>query len=143
MNLEAFLNVAVLGTPTPILTDGVNDYTGVVDANTVQFLGVPFDPAGISFEFEDIFVNPSLQAPGFQFFEDVSATGSTSIPIADSEQLVAVNGSIPEPSTFPLAGIALSAVVLLARRRARVDGRAGHGRNANRDRTSGQEDDSG
>lgn len=126
IGLTAYLNVAVLLTPTPILTDGVNSYTGVVDANTVQFLDVFFDPVGISFEFENIFVDPSSQPPGFQFLEEVSATGPVSVPILDAQQIVAVNGSVPEPSTFPLAGIALSAVALLARRRTRVDGRAGH-----------------
>jgi PEP-CTERM motif len=117
VTVEAVLNVNLLQTVTPTLTDGVNSYTGVFgQGNQVKFSNVAFDPTGIDFEFENFFVDPSAEPPGFPFQEDTSFSGPLLIGVTSSIQVVAMNGDIPEPSTWLLAAGALA--VLLSRRMA-------------------------
>lgn len=114
VNIEAFLNVAALPIGTPMLTDGVNTYAGVIGpSNAIVFIGILFDPTGINFKIENLFVDPSSQGPGFEFREVVTIIGSTSSVIPMADQLVGVNASVPEPSTLPLAGLTLGAIALL------------------------------
>jgi len=61
-------------------------------------------------------VNPSGEAPGFQFRELVEITSNISTTILNPDQLVAVNAT-PEPFTMPLVGAGLSAILSFGRRR--------------------------
>jgi hypothetical protein len=114
------MNVSVLNTGGWILSDGVNMTSGVLGpSNEIEFVGVPFNPPGtghIVFQVENIFVNPSAEAPGFQFMEVAAIATDISIPITNSVQLVAVN-AVPEPFTLVFVGLGLGAM-WLARKRA-------------------------
>lgn len=120
INITSFMNVSVLNTGGWILTDGVNMTAGIRGPdNVVEFLGVPFNPPGTGhtvFQIENIFVNPSGEAPGFQFRELVEITSSTSTGILDPDQLVAVNAT-PEPFTLALVGMGLGGMLSLGRSR--------------------------
>ena len=119
MNFSSFMNVSVLNTGGWILTDGVNNFAGMlVVGNLVEFLSVPFNPPGaghLRLQVENIFVNPSVLPPGSQFLEDVTVFGPLSITIVDPIQVVAVNA--PEPSTLLLAAMALGTAAWLGRLR--------------------------
>jgi hypothetical protein len=107
------MNVPVLNTGGWILNDGGTMTSGtLLDLNVVEFLGVPFNAPGagnLDLQVEGIFVNPSLEPPGFEFNEEVSITGNVSIFIeSPQQQLVAVN-SVPEPSlTWVFVGLVLT-----------------------------------
>jgi hypothetical protein len=112
INVDVSVNVSVLNTEGWVLTDGVNMTSGVLGAaNLIEFLGVPFDPPGTAdllFQVENIFVDPSAEAPGFQFKEDVGISGNSSIFVPNTVQLVAVN-AVPEPSlTWVFVGLVLT-----------------------------------
>jgi hypothetical protein len=100
INVTAFMNVPVLNTGGWILSDGVNMTAGTLGGtNVIDFLGVPFNPPGagdITLTVENIFVNPSLEPPGFQFMEVADITSDISFGITNQQQVVAVN-AIPEP----------------------------------------------
>ena len=110
VNFFAFFNVPVLNTGAWILTDGISNFPGTLgSSNEIRFLLVPFNPPGdghVLWQFENIFIDPNGELPGFQFFEIVSVTSAISISIANPVQLVAVNG--PEPGTLLLIGLALA-----------------------------------
>jgi len=72
MEFLASFAVEVVNTGPPTVTDGVNNYIGVVASNQVQFSAVPFNPVAMNFEFENIFVDANELAPGSQFFESMS-----------------------------------------------------------------------
>jgi len=120
INITSFMNVSVLNTGGWILTDGVNMTAGIRGLdNVVEFFGVPFNPPGTRhtiFQIENILVNPSGEAPGFQFREVVEITSDMSTAILNSDQLVAVNAT-PEPFTLALVGVGLSAMLSFGRRR--------------------------
>ena len=122
IDVASLMNVSVLNTGGWILTDGVNMTAGIRGAdNVVEFLGVPFNPPGTGhtvFQIENILVNPSGEAPGFQFREVVEITSDISTAILNSEQLVAVNAT-PEPFTLALVGVGLSAMLVFRRRPAK------------------------
>jgi hypothetical protein len=115
INVAAFMNVPVLNTGGWILTDGVNMTPGILGSgNLVEFLSVPFNPPGtghLVFQVENIFVNPSAEAPGFQFMEVATVSSAISFGITNSQQLVAVN-AVPEPLTLWLVGLSLGAMWL-------------------------------
>jgi hypothetical protein len=123
VNFSAFMNVQVLNTGGWILTDGVNDFAGsLADGNLVTFLSVPFNPPGaghLDWKVENIFVNPTMIPPGSEFLEDVEIAGQLSPTIVNPVQVVAVN-AIPEPSPLLVAGMILSGIVWLSRRRCRA-----------------------
>ena len=118
INVYATMNVPILGASGWILSVGGTPISGTLASlNQVEFLGVPVNPPGpgtIDLTVEDIFVNPSLEPPGFQFTETVSITGDEATEIPNQLQLVAQN-AVPEPFTLPFVGVGL-ATVLLARR---------------------------
>lgn len=118
MNVSAFMNVSVLNTGGWILTDGVNNTPGVLgNSNEIDFVGVPFNPPGtehVFFKVENIFVNPSGEAPGFQFKEDSTISGNIALTINLPVQLVAVN-AVPEPSSLIFVGIGLGTILFCRR----------------------------
>jgi PEP-CTERM motif-containing protein len=125
VNFQAFFNVPLLQTVTPILTDGVNDYSGIFTGSGVVFLAIPLNPVASSFAIQQIFVNPSLQAEGFEFIAFLSASSEIAVAIRNPIQTVAVNGSVaaavPEPSTgLLLASASAAAMLTLRQRRAAV-----------------------
>ncbi len=113
INVTAFMNVSVLNTGGWVLSDGVNMTPGVLGAsNEVEFVGVPFNPPGtgtVVFTVENIFVNPSAEAPGFQFMELAEVFSTMSFGITNSQQLVAEN-AVPEPFTLGFVGLGLGAM---------------------------------
>jgi hypothetical protein len=113
INITAFMNVPVLNTGGWILTDGVNMTAGVLGlGNVVEFLGAPFNPPGtghLVFTVENIFVNPSAEAPGFQFMEVAEITSNISFGITNPQQLVAVN-AVPEPFTLVFVSLGVGAM---------------------------------
>jgi hypothetical protein len=117
INVYASMNVPILDTAGWVLSVGGSPTPGTLySPDQVEFVGVPFDSPGsgtVDLEVENIFVNPSLEPPGFQFSDTVSITGnvSISIPIASQQQLVAQN-AVPEPFTLPLVSLGLAAVWL-------------------------------
>jgi hypothetical protein len=117
IDVFATMNVPILDTGGWLLSVGGVTTPGTLDlSNQIEFVGVPFDPPGagnVDLQVENIFVNPSLESPGFQFSEIVSITGNVSfyIPIATQQQLVAQN-AVPEPFTLPLLSLGLAAVGL-------------------------------
>ena len=70
---------------------------------------MPFNPPGaghLVFTVENIFVNPSAEAPGFQFLELGAINSNISFDIPTPQQLVAVN-AVPEPFTLGFVGVGL------------------------------------
>jgi hypothetical protein len=98
LTFDYLLNSAVITPGSWTLTNGSNNYSGVLPApNDVRFQNVPFSPPGNSSQtwtVENIFVNPSLYPGGFQFDEYLSTSGSGSPPIAGAQQLVATNNPL-------------------------------------------------
>jgi hypothetical protein len=119
INVTAFMNVPVLNTGGWVLSDGVNMTPGILGlSNVVEFIGVPFNPPGaghLVFTVENIFVNPSAEAPGFQFMEVGAITSNISFGITNPQQLVAVN-AVPEPFMLGFLGVGLSAMWLKRKR---------------------------
>jgi hypothetical protein len=115
INVTAFMNVSILNTDGWVLSDGVNMTPGILGAsNDVEFVGVPFNPPGagtVVFTVENIFVNPSAEAPGFQFMELAEVFSTMSFGITNSEQLVAEN-AVPEPFSLVFVGLGLGAMLL-------------------------------
>ncbi len=116
-------NVPILDTGGWILSDGVNMTSGTLQPGdeVIEFLGVPFDPPGagnLDLTVENIFVNPSLETPGFQFTASGAMFGDTSVEIDNPLEVVAQN-AVPEPLTLPFVSLGV-AVVCLARKRVRV-----------------------
>jgi hypothetical protein len=115
-------NAPVLTPGAWILTDGVNNTPGTFESSEdIEFFGVPFSPPGagsVELTVEDIFVNPSLEPPGFQFTASGAIFGNISVVLTSAPQLVAEN-AVPEPFTLPIVSLALAAV-WLARKRVRV-----------------------
>ena len=115
INVTAFMNVSILNTGGWVLSDGVNMTPGILGpSNVIEFIGVPFNPPGagsVDFTVENIFVNPSAEAPGFQFMELAEVSSDFSFGVTNSEQLVAVN-AVPEPFTLAFAGLGLGAMLL-------------------------------
>lgn len=113
IDLTVFLNVPVLNTAGWILTDGVNNTPGTLEpSGSIEFLGVPFDPPGsghLDLEVENVFVNPSLEAPGFEFMETAEITSNFSIGIVSPQQEVAMN-AVPEPPILMFLGLSLGAM---------------------------------
>lgn len=106
IDVNVFMNVPVLaGSWT--LTDGVHNTAGTLNGTMeIEFVGVPFNPPGtgsVDFQVENIFVDPSLEPPGFQFTEYAEVMTDISFSINNSTQVVAENA--PEPSTLWLTGI--------------------------------------
>jgi hypothetical protein len=120
INVTAFMNVPVLNTGGWVLSDGVNMTPGILGtSNEVEFIGVPFNPPGaghLVFTVENIFVNPSAEAPGFQFMEVGAITSNISFGISNSQQLVAVN-AVPEPFTLVFVSLGVGAMWLARRGR--------------------------
>jgi|SRR5579862_5190778 len=113
--VDVTLNAPVLNTSGWILTDGLHNTSGTLAApDEVDFIGVPFNPPGDDFEVENIFVNPSLEGPGFQFFEEAKITTDFSITVQNGTQLVAEN-AVPEPSSIPVLVVLGLGIVLLLR----------------------------
>ena len=115
------LTVPVLNTGGWVLQDGGTMTSGtLLSPDVVEFLDVPFNSPGagdLDFEVEGIFVNPSLEPQGFEFYEGVSIFGTVaiSIPSSQQEQLVGVN-AVPEPFTLVLVGWGLGAMWLARKR---------------------------
>jgi hypothetical protein len=119
INVSVFLNAPVLPTSMPVLTDGANDYPGLVAGNQVSFLGVAFDPVATDYEIEQILVDPSLRAPGFAYLELVSVGGAVALPIPNPNVLVALNASepVPEPASWCVLVIGCAATLVWGQRR--------------------------
>ena len=121
VNVFASMNVPVLNTGGWVLQDGGTMTSGtLLSPDVVEFLDVPFNSPGagdLDFEVEGIFVNPSLEPQGFEFYEGVSIFGTVaiSIPSSQQEQLVGVN-AVPEPFTLVLVGWGLGAMWLARKR---------------------------
>jgi hypothetical protein len=121
VNFFASMTVPVLNTGGWILKDGGTMTSGtLLSPDVVEFLNVPFNAPGagdLDFEVEGIFVNPSLEPPGFEFNEEMSTTGIVPIFIESSQQqqLVAVN-AVPEPFTLVLVGWGLGVMWLVRKR---------------------------
>jgi len=113
IDLTAFMNVPVLNTAGWILTDGVNNTPGTLETgNTIEFLDVPFNPPGsghLDLQVENIFVNPSVEAPGFEFMETAEITSNFSIGIVSPQQEVAMN-AVPEPPILMFLGLSMGAM---------------------------------
>jgi hypothetical protein len=118
INIYATMNVPILDTAGWILSIGGSPTPGTLDSsNQVEFLAVPFDPPGsgsVDLQVENIFVNPSLEPPGFQFSETVFITGNVATEIPNQVQVVAQN-AVPEPFMLPFVGLGLAAVWLARR----------------------------
>jgi hypothetical protein len=118
-DFTAFLNVPILNTGGWILSEGGNMTTGTLGpGNVIEFLDVPFNPPGagsVVFTVENVFVNPSLEPPGFQFNEDAAINGDPSVEIMKPEELVAEN-AVPEPFTLGFLGLGLGAMWLARKR---------------------------
>src|SRR5215471_1091240 len=116
-NFSFFMNVTELNVGGWTLTQGPNTYSGaLVLSNTLQFLGVTYDPnqPTLSFELHGVEVNPSLQGPGFVFREAASVNGPLPVSIDNApDQIVAVNENAPEPAT---SGLCLLAIATLTAR---------------------------
>jgi hypothetical protein len=74
------------------------------------------------FQVENIVVNPSGEARGFQFWEVAEISSDFSTNILNADQLVAVNAA-PEPSTVAIVGMGLGAMLWLRRRNRPNDAR--------------------
>jgi hypothetical protein len=129
VSFQLFLNTALLQNVDPILSDGINDYTGAfVAGNSVHFTNVPLDPVGANFTFQQLFINPSLLPPATAIVAFLSATGPIPIPIDNPQQIVAANGTrqdpgnAPEPPTALLLLVGLAPMLVLRRRTARSEG---------------------
>jgi hypothetical protein len=112
------MNVPLLTPGAWILTDGVNNTPGTFESsNAIEFFGVPFTPPGsgsVELTVENIFVNPSLEPPGFQFTASGAIFGNITVDIANPLEVVAQN-AVPEPSTVPFVGLVLAAMWLARR----------------------------
>jgi hypothetical protein len=113
IDVDAILNVPILDTGGWILTDGTTNTPGIlVSPKDVEFQGVPFGLTSGSQDFtiEGIFVNPSIEGPGFVFNEADTITSNFSIDSTNvvSEE-VGVNAT-PEPSMLLFAAVGLGAV---------------------------------
>ncbi len=108
-------NVPVLTPEGWNLSDGLNNTPGTLESSEeIEFFGVPFDPPGagsLDLQVENIFVNPSLEPPGFQFTASGAIFGTISVDIANPLQVVAQN-AVPEPFTPVIVGLALGAIWL-------------------------------
>lgn len=114
---QAFYNVPLLTTVTPLLSDGLNSYTGSISSNSVAFIDVSIDPLGDNFVLQNVFVDASLQPENFLFAAFLSITAA---PVMNANQAVAINGvignAVPEPSVILLLLMGLCLVVLIRRR---------------------------
>ena len=115
-------NVPVLNTDGWIVTDGVNNTPGTLESSEeIEFFGVPFNPPGagsLDLTVENIFVNPSLEPPGFQFTASGAIFGTIAVEIENQQQVVAQN--VPEPFTLPLLSLSLASIWLARRVRLRL-----------------------
>jgi len=119
VTVYASMTVPVLPGVWTLKDGGTNISGALLSTDVVEFLDVPFNAPGLGghldFEVEGIFVNPSLEPPGFEFNESLAIYGDTSIEIGIPQQLVAVN-AVPEPSfTLLFAGFGLGAIWLARR----------------------------
>jgi PEP-CTERM motif-containing protein len=113
VNVQQFFNTSVVqsGTPDLVTTLGTT-YPGVFTGpNAVTFLGVSVLGPAFGFTIEDILVNPSLLGAGAQVVSFVSVSPSSSLPIPNPQQTVAIVGPspVPEPGTLMLFGIGFAA----------------------------------
>lgn len=101
VSLSLFLNVALLGTSTPLLTAGAASYAGTLaGSNQVNFSGVTLDPAATLFSIGRLLVDPGLNAPGFSYIAFATLVSATPVLVDGATQTLAVNGepaSVPEP----------------------------------------------
>lgn len=84
LNFDFFMNVSEINTGSWTLTQGLNAYPGsLFSSNTVEFLGVAYDPnqPTLSFELHGVEVNPSLWGPLFIYQETSTVAGSLSVNI--------------------------------------------------------------
>lgn len=122
VNLSATLNADLLASFTPVLAYGAIRQLGILqNDNTALFLDVPFDPVASTFVFQNLFVDPSAYAEGFNFFGFISIQNPlANLTLADATQLVATNGTIANAVPEPAMGGLLAAAslgILWARRR--------------------------
>ena len=117
VSFDYFLNAAVITPGSWILTNGLNGYySGTVNSpgNDLNFQHVVFTPPGsgvVTWMVENIFVNPSQSAPGYQFAEMVSITGAN-IPISGSSQVVVAMNRPAETLHFFQGGLSSAPVPL-------------------------------
>jgi hypothetical protein len=115
IDVTVTMNAPVLNTDGWILSDGVNMTPGTLESSKViEFFAVPFSPPGagdVDWTVENIFVNPSLEPPGFQFTESGAINSDISFGIPNLPQVVAQN-AVPEPFTLPFVGLGLAAIWL-------------------------------
>jgi hypothetical protein len=123
LNFDFFMNVSPeLNTGSWTLTQGVNTYSGTfIPGNLVSFTGVTYNTniPTLSFEIHGVEVNPSMWGPSFVYLETVTISGPLTVHLpVDPIETVAFNANSPEPSTMPLAGMALGVLLVARRRRA-------------------------
>jgi hypothetical protein len=93
VNFDFVTNFAVINSGSWNLTDGVHNYSGSrVSPGEINFQNVPFNPPGsdlLVWSLDNVFVNPSLYLPGYQFTETLST--SVAIPITGNSVTVGFN----------------------------------------------------